>query len=51
MRFLIDMPVTPEAVEHRRGGGHEAVHATSTGLATVSDAEILDAARRDHCSW
>lgn len=41
------MPVTPEAVEHLRRGGHEAVHAASVGLATVSDAEILQAARRE----
>jgi predicted nuclease of predicted toxin-antitoxin system len=41
------MPVTPEAVAHLGRGGHEAVHAGSIGLATVSDAEILEAARRD----
>jgi len=43
----VDMPVTPEAVEHLRRGGHEAVHAVSVGLATVSDAQILDTARRE----
>ena len=41
------MPVTPEAVEHLGRGGHEAVHASSVGLATVSDAEILGAALRE----
>lgn len=41
------MPVTPEAVEHLRRGGHEAAHAAAVGLATVSDVEILNAARRE----
>ncbi len=47
MRFLVDMPVTPHAVEHLRRLGHEATHAAVVGLATVSDAEILEAARRE----
>jgi len=47
VRFLVDMPVTPEAVDHLERGGHEAVHAASVGLATVSDPEILDVARRE----
>ena len=41
------MPLTPEAVPHLQRLGHEAVHAASVGLATVSDREIMDAARRD----
>jgi predicted nuclease of predicted toxin-antitoxin system len=41
------MPVTPEAVLHLGRGGHDAVHASSSGLATVSDAEILETARRE----
>ena len=47
MRFLVDMPVTPDAVEHLRRLGHEATHAAVAGLATVSDREILAAARRE----
>jgi predicted nuclease of predicted toxin-antitoxin system len=47
VKFLVDMPVTPEAVEHLRRGGHEAVHASSVGLASVSDAEILGVALRE----
>jgi len=45
VRFLVDMPVTPTAVGHLGRGGHEAVHAASVGLATVSDSRILDIAR------
>jgi predicted nuclease of predicted toxin-antitoxin system len=41
------MPVTPEAVPHLRGHGHEAVHAASVGLATASDVEIIAAALRE----
>ena len=40
------MPVTPEAVLHLGRAGHDAVHAASIGLASASDAEILEAARR-----
>ncbi len=47
MRFLVDMPVTPHAVEHLRRLGHEATHAAVVGLATVSDNEILEVARRE----
>ena len=43
----MDMPVTPDAVEHLRRGGHEAVHAAAVGLAAVSDAQIVDTARRE----
>lgn len=41
------MPVTPHAVEYLRRFGHEATHAARVGLASVSDAEILEAARRE----
>ena len=43
----MDMPVTPEAALHLGRGGHDAVHAASVGLASASDAEILEAARRE----
>ena len=39
------MPVTPDAVGHLGRAGHEAVHATSIGLATAPDHQILGAAR------
>jgi predicted nuclease of predicted toxin-antitoxin system len=42
VKFLVDMPVTPAAADHFGRTGH----AASVGLATVSDPEILDVARR-----
>lgn len=45
MRFLIDMPVTPDAVPHLRASGHDAVHASSIGLAEATDHGIIEAAR------
>jgi predicted nuclease of predicted toxin-antitoxin system len=45
VRFLVDMPVTPDAVAHLGRAGHEGVHAASIGLATAFDQQILDAAR------
>ena len=47
MKFLIDMPVTPDAVPWLRGAGHEAVHASAVGLAHASDRQVLDVARRE----
>jgi predicted nuclease of predicted toxin-antitoxin system len=47
VKFLVDMPVTPGAADHLGRPGHEAVHAAPVGLATVSDPEILDVARRE----
>ena len=47
MKFLIDMPVTPQAVQHLEAAGHEAVHASTVGLATKPDTELLERARRE----
>ena len=47
MKFLVDMPVTPQAVAHLRAIGHDAVHAHEMGLARASDAQLLDVARRE----
>ena len=47
MKFLIDMPVTPDAVPRLRAAGHEAVHAAAVGLAHASDRQVLDVARRE----
>jgi predicted nuclease of predicted toxin-antitoxin system len=41
LKFLIDMPVTPQAVNRLIAAGHQAVHAASIGLASARDAEIL----------
>ncbi|MPY89465.1 MAG: hypothetical protein GEU99_16250 [Luteitalea sp.] len=45
MKFLIDMPVTPDAVPHLQGLAHDAVHASAIGLARSPDADVLAAAR------
>lgn len=45
MKFLVDMPVTPQAVGHLEAKGHEATHASTAGLATEDDSEILERAR------
>ena len=47
MKFLIDMPVTPDAGPHLRAAGHDAIHAVDLGLARSSDDELLAVARRE----
>ena len=47
MKFLIDMPVTPDAAPHLRAAGHDAIHAVDLGLARSSDNELLTVARRE----
>ena len=47
MKFLVDMPVTPRAVDHLIAAGHEAVHASALDLATSDDEDILERARRE----
>jgi len=45
LKFLIDMPVTPDAVARLRVAGHNAVHASAVGLARATDREVLNVAR------
>lgn len=47
MKFLIDMPVTPDAGPHLRAAGHDAIHAVDLGLARSTDSQVLDVARRE----
>jgi len=47
LKFLIDMPVTPDAGPHLRAAGHDAIHAVDLGLARSSDNELLTVARRE----
>jgi len=47
LKFLIDMPVTPDAAPHLRAAGHDAIHAVDLGLARSSDTELLAVARRE----
>ena len=41
------MPVTPDTVSHLQAAGHDAIHASSVGLAQATDPEIIEIARRD----
>lgn len=41
------MPVTPDAVSHLQAAGHDAIHASSVGLAQATDREVIEIARRD----
>jgi len=45
LKFLIDMPVTPQAVRHLEEKGHEAVHASAVGLGGRPDSDVLERAR------
>jgi len=47
MKFLVDMPLSPELAAWLVQSGHEAVHALDLGLHRASDATILERARRD----
>jgi predicted nuclease of predicted toxin-antitoxin system len=47
LKFLVDMPVTPQAVAHLQAKGHDAVHASAVGLGAKPDSEILERARAE----
>jgi predicted nuclease of predicted toxin-antitoxin system len=47
LKFLVDMPVTPQAVAHLQAMGHDAVHAGAIGLGSQPDSEILERARAE----
>ncbi len=49
MKFLVDMPVTPQAVQHLEARGHGAIHASAIGLEAAPDGEILERARAEGC--
>jgi predicted nuclease of predicted toxin-antitoxin system len=49
LKFLVDMPITPDAVRHLKAAGHEAVHVSDIGLFDASDEQILDRARVEGC--
>lgn len=44
MKFLIDMPASPELVPWLQERGHEAVHAKDINLGTASDSTIMNQA-------
>ena len=41
MKFLVDMPLSPEMAAWLRAEGHEAVHASKVGMSQSPDTEIL----------
>lgn len=47
MKFLIDMPLSPDLAVWLVGQGHDAVHATDAGLNRAADTTILEHARSE----
>lgn len=47
MKFLIDMPLSPELVSWLAQKGHDAIHAFQAGLAFSSDETILEYSRNE----
>ncbi|MBI4468113.1 MAG: DUF5615 family PIN-like protein [Acidobacteria bacterium] len=47
MKFLIDMPLSPDLATWLAQQGHEAVHAFDLGLGRASDEAILERARME----
>lgn len=47
MRFLVDMPLSPELAHWLVQQGHDALHALVAGLARAPDTTILEHARRE----
>lgn len=47
MKFLIDMPLSPALAQWLVGRGHEAVHASTIGMARSSDSDLIEFARRE----
>lgn len=47
MRFLVDMPLSPELAIWLEQQGHDAIHAIEVGLHRASDAAILEYGRNE----
>jgi predicted nuclease of predicted toxin-antitoxin system len=47
MRFLVDMPLSPQLAHWLRSEGHDAVHALDLSMQKSADIEILRLAVRD----
>jgi predicted nuclease of predicted toxin-antitoxin system len=45
VKFLVDMPLSPELAVWLRGLGHDALHASDVGLHHASDAAIMQQAK------
>ena len=47
MKFLVDMPLPPGLAYWLATRGHDAVHASTSGMDRAADTEILGCARQD----
>src|SRR5574340_175096 len=48
MKFLVDMPASPQLSRWLNEKGYDAVHASDIGLFMTKDREILDTARKQN---
>jgi predicted nuclease of predicted toxin-antitoxin system len=48
MKFLVDMPLSPDVTRWLRQQGHDALHASQIGLSSASDVEILKRAIQEN---
>jgi len=46
VKFLVDMPLSPDLAQWLRGEGHDAVHASELSMSRSPDSEILQLAPR-----
>lgn len=46
MKFLVDMPISPQVADWLNQNGHEAVHAFDVGLSMAFDMAIIERAYR-----
>ena len=49
MKFLVDMPLSPELATWLRERGHDADHASSIDLHKAKDQQIIEIARQKSC--
>ncbi|MBI5047371.1 MAG: DUF5615 family PIN-like protein [Deltaproteobacteria bacterium] len=47
MRFLVDMPVSPDVAAWLIKNGHDAIHVAHIGLHKAEDKEILEVAKKE----
>lgn len=47
MKFLVDMPLSPQLARWLADNGHDAVHALEIGLDRAPDSEIVGVAKRE----
>lgn len=48
MKFLVDMPLSPQLAVWLRDNGHDADHVSAVGLHNAKDHSILEAARQQN---